>query len=706
MMSSFARHGFVAALLATATLAGCKCGSETQTTGCSTDQECIDRNGSDRWYCNKQVDPPVCQEAARACDTAGDCCPSQVCNTNGHFCADKFTQCTGPGSCTVAGQICKEIGVRPHDKGCTFEACGAGGTCGSGTVCFNGYCVGEPPCNGGCTPSGGPRVCVTKTNYCSPAPKNEASCNVTCGTGKMLVLKDPENIFDTCALNPNPCECISLPPLVVRDVARHSSLALSGANLYISAYDGQYGDLVVHTYDKTNLAKPSRSDWVDGVPATGSIGGSLDGPRHGITNPGPNVGQYTSIAASTSGDLYVTYYDVDNGDLKFTARYGGPAAAWSTPVTIDGSTSATPAVMTGDVGMYSSIALTSANVPAVAYFRRGSVSGTTESGDSTGLRYAIATKAQPLTAADWTIVGDVDTATRPPIPCGGVCGTDKICIVDAGAPAGERCAKPAPTCSPGCAGKQTCVKQVDETQAPVCVDSKQAAASPELPPGTGLMPSLQFMDDKAVIAYYNSIKKSLWGVMATATGAAPAFNPPVELDGNDATGLKRDCGRWLSLAVGPTSAVNGRIAITFQDATAQQLLLYTSSGLSAHTAHAADGASGLIHAVDTGLPGPSETWKAQSFPGVQSAVAFTPSGKIAVAYQDGTGVDLLFATFDPSSNKVSAKSTVRSDGASGFYPKLVIDAAAGTAYLSSATIKAATAQLSANVLNVESRPAP
>lgn len=703
MMSPFARRGLVAALLFTATVSACKCGGQTQTAGCASDDECVAANHSDRWFCNKKVDPPQCEEAARACDTAADCCPSQVCNTNGHFCADKFTPCTGAGSCTVAGQVCKQIGVRPSGLGCTFEKTGNAGACADGTVAFNGYCVGEPPCNGGCTPSGGsPRVCVTATNYCSPAPTNESTCNQTCPTGKMLVLNRPDNIFDTCEMHPQPCECLSLPPLVVRDVARHTGMAASGSNLYLTVYDGQYGDLVLHTYDKNNLSKPSKSEWLDGVPATGTIGGDVTGPRKGITNPGPNVGQYTSIAAGANGDLYVSYYDVDNGDLKFIARYGGPSAAWTAPVTIDG-TSAASSTMTGDVGLFSSIALTSTGVPAIAYFRRGSANGQNEAGPSTALLYAVASKAQPGARSDWTVI-EVEKADRPAVPCGGACASDRVCVADAATPTGDRCAKPAPTCAPACSGKNTCVKGTDAAETPLCAESRQAAALPDVPQGVGLMASLGFLDDKAVIAYYDSINGQLKAVAATATGAAPAFGAPVILDGGTVGTSKRDVGRWPSLAIGPAGAPAGRIAITFQDATTQQLLLYTSNSLTARPNHAGDGQAGLIHVVDNGLPAAGEAWHPQSFPGVQSAVGYTPAGKLAVAYQDGTPVDLRFATFDPSTNKVAGKATVRSEGASGFYPRLVLDQ--GTAYLASATIKAATAQLPANQLYVESRPAP
>ena len=154
--------------------------------------------------------------------------------------------------------------------------------------------------NGGCAPlDGEDRVCITATNYCSPSPK-VATCQRTCPTGQMLVLHDPNNIFDTCDLATETCDCISLPPLVVHDVARHSGLATAGTSLYVSAYDGEYGDLVVSTYDKSSLATPTSQKWVDGVPATGTLGGDPNGPRNGITNPGPNVGENLKTTAENT----------------------------------------------------------------------------------------------------------------------------------------------------------------------------------------------------------------------------------------------------------------------------------------------------------------------------------------------------------------------------------------------------------------------
>ena len=723
MTSAPIRRGLLAVLFA-ATLHACGgCGAKTQTTGCSSDQSCVDQHAGDtRWYCDTTVDPNVCAEAARECESAANCCPSQVCNLQSHFCVDKFTTCSGPGSCTVAGQVCKPIGVRPSGNGCTFERCSAGACANANTVCFNGYCVGEPPCNGGCTKdsSGQPRVCVTATNQCSPAPKDSSgSCQRSCGAGQILVLHDPDNIFDTCTLATETCECISLPPLVIRDVARHSDLALAGQNLYVSAYDGEHGDLVVHTFDKSNPTKPSKSEWLDGVPATGTLGGDPNGPRRGIIDVGPNVGQYTSIAAAANGDLFVSYYDVDNGDLKFIARYGGPAAAWSAPITLDGSTAT--GGKTGDTGLFSSIALTSAGVPAIAYFRRASylASTNTEIGLNTAVSYIVAKKQQPLTRDDWSSPIDVESRDRKAPPCGGVCSTAQVCISDPNAPGQQRCASPAATCaSPACAGKETCVKEVDTSQTPVCRVSLQADANPDVPQGTGLMTSLAFLDDKPVIAWYDSenqpganppLTPRLKAVIGAnpasgATQTTPGFpGRPIVIDGSLPGQKVRDVGRWPRVAVGPANAPGGRIAISYQDATAQRLLLYTSNTLTSS-------AAGNIHTIDDGLPGAGEAWHPQSFPGVQSALAFTAAGKIVLAYQDGTPVDLLFATWDPGAangGKVQSKAKVRgADSAAGFYPRVVVDGAAGIAYLSSATIKAATVQLPANLLSIDQQSAP
>ncbi len=654
MTPSLVRRGLIAAIIASVSIAGCKRGSKFNAAGCQSGDQCIaDNGGLDRWFCDTTKSPPACALHPKQCGTSADCCPGQVCNAQGHYCFDKFTTCAVDAACHVQGQICKEIGVR--GQGCTYEKCGTASSCSEGLNCFNNYCVGEAPCNGGCAAG---KACITATNVCwTPSSIIDVSCRQGCPAGK-----------------------ISLPPIQVRDVSRHSSIAASGQFLYVTAYDGEHGDLVVHTFDKSDRTRPRKSEWLDGVPATGHIGGDIDGPRGGITDPGPNVGQYSSIAASPAGDLYVAYYDVDNGDLKFTARYGGPAARWITPTTIDGSTPVGSAPSNGDVGMYASIAIDRNGIPAIAYFRRGSFDAATgaETGASTALIYAAAKKTQPLNKDDWAVVGDVDQANRLPPPCNNACKSIETCVVDENAPNNDRCAtKATAQClhtdgsPPGCTGNQTCVADTDANQPPVCRETKAAEVLAELPHGTGLMPSLAFLDDSTgshpVIAYYDSLNKVVKAVMGSGGGTAtdpsaarrPGFQMPVEIDGHDTAPAgrqqprQRDTGRWPALAVGPPGASGGRIAIAFADLSRQQLLIYQSNWLTAHAAHAAPGSPGLIHVVDDGRPGVGQAWHPQTRPGVQTSISFTPGGRIALAYQDATPVDLIFATYDPTQFKTA-----------------------------------------------------
>jgi hypothetical protein len=688
MTSSFAGRTLLAAFV----LSACTSGSAVSQSGCASDAGC--------------------QQHPRQCDTASDCCPGQICNATGHYCVDKYDSCTQDGDCRITGQVCEEIGVFAKGLGCTWNKPDTGGNCPSGTSPFNGYCVGAAPCNGGCAVG---NVCVTATNKCSPAPAPaQSSCARSCPAGQMLVLQDPTNIFDNCTGSTEACLCTSLPPLQARDVARHSSMTANGQNLYVSAYDGEHGDLVMHTFDRSDLSKPVKSEWLDGVPVSGQVGGDPKGPRGGIITNGPNVGQYTSIASSAAGDVYISYYDVDNGDLKFIARYGG---VWTAPMTVDGSTPVGPAPSNGDLGLYSSIALDNTGAPAIAYFRRASydAGSASETGLVTGLVYAVAKKAQPRSAADWQVVGDVDSANRPRVPCNNSCASGQVCVIDSAQPTGDRCGIQSTACTPACTGRQVCTTYSDNPTA-TCRVSEADIGLSDLPFGTGLTPSLAFMDGHPVIAYYQNLAsqdaqgnvtfhRALKAAMGSGTGTTPTFATPITIDGDSPTLGSPDTGRWPSLAIAPATTAGGRIAIGFADLTHRQLLLYQSNTLDSHAAHVASGAAGDIHVIDSGKPAAGAPFHPQSFPGVQVAVQFTPSGQIALAYQDAQPVDLIFARYDPNAKAVaSGPTTMRGAGPSGFWPRLQI--VSGTAYVSSATIKAQSANLANNKLYIDTAAAP
>lgn len=143
----------------------------------------------------------------------GDCCPGQVCSPLAGICTNKYFTCTDDSTCPVAGQVCKPLGTPKGDNGCTFEFCGSNGECAEGLTCFNGSCVGEAPCNGGCLDG---EVCVPASNRCfKPNSGSEwtGGCRQSCAPGTILVFVNGQNVFDRCDRSPGAraCECEALP---------------------------------------------------------------------------------------------------------------------------------------------------------------------------------------------------------------------------------------------------------------------------------------------------------------------------------------------------------------------------------------------------------------------------------------------------------------------------------------------------------------
>src|SRR5262249_40192710 len=143
---------------------------------------------------------------------------------------------------------------------------------------------------------------------------------------------------------------------------------------------------------------------VDGVPAGGTPIGRASGFRGGVTDPGPKVGRYTSVAVDGTGNPIIAYYDIDNADLKFAAFDG---SRWQIH-TVES---------TGDVGKYAHLVVGPAGKPAVVYFMQDSGHNDRQR----GLKIARAKNGAPRAASDWDIVL-VDAATLPAAagpPCGG-----------------------------------------------------------------------------------------------------------------------------------------------------------------------------------------------------------------------------------------------------------------------------------------------
>ena len=235
---------------------------------------------------------------------------------------------------------------------------------------------------------------------CSKAPGLEQACETgsdcsadACGSGMLPFCVDGM--------------CVCSDDVPIGRVGPYSAVATApDGTAWVSAYSETYGDLTVASTAGGRI-EDTQWEWVDGVPMEApQVPGSMI--RGGITDPGVDVGMYTSIQVGSDGTPMVTYYDVDNGSLKFAAKVNG---TWQIHV-VDAGTGSDDTVMGSVVGMYTSLSLRSDDGrPGVAYLAHVN--------DANGLRaevrFAAAQVVQPMSGSDWQ-TWVVDTA---PVPAAG-----------------------------------------------------------------------------------------------------------------------------------------------------------------------------------------------------------------------------------------------------------------------------------------------
>jgi hypothetical protein len=585
-----------------------------------------------------------CVYVDRLCTTDGDCCPGQSCQTqrNPPRCADRFNECAVDADCgDVGDRVCEDWTDRTGTtKRCRHRACGALGACPDGQSCFQGECVGELPCGGSCNAGEG---CVPSANRCqnytAPTGRTDAACPMTCNAGFIATFQDNRNIWDSCKLPDVRCVCAELPGLVSNDIGRFSAVAANGAQgLLASMYDGKYGDLVVYRYDATGARVGV--DYVDGVPS-GQIRFGPSGARGGITEAGPDVGRYTDIATN-NGLAYVSYYDVTNGDLKVAIRSG---STW-TSQTVDGTT--------GDVGLYSSIAVDGDGLPGVAYFMRAATTGfnvadcpapapTGALKDLTALKFARARSANPTSATDWT-VRTIACLARPPPPCDGCTGT----CADTGM--GPTCLMAGMGCMPACdANTEACVTVGGMAR---CGRKYNPSQLIDIPLGTGVFASLAFNGKNAIIAYMQRTGPVTNGrvvpdgdLYAVQVDATNTRGTPVVIDGVG------DTGYFPDVKIEPSSR---QVAIAFHDFTTKSLKFYFAPQVQAGV---------TLETIDTGvdMARPGE----QGFVGTDTALVFgTQPGQVWAVYQDATRGDLKLARRGAS---WMVQPPLATEGAVGFF---------------------------------------
>ena len=132
-------------------------------------------------------------------------------------------------------------------------------------------------------------------------------------------------------------------------VGKWSSIAVdSSGNAHISYYDDSNDDLRYATNKDGTAEEPWEYEKVD-------------------SKGGVDVGEYTSIAVDSSGDVHISYYDDSNDDLRYaTNKDGTVQAPWKDELVDgdgDGEDEAKPRV-----GEYTSIALDSSGNAHISYY--------------------------------------------------------------------------------------------------------------------------------------------------------------------------------------------------------------------------------------------------------------------------------------------------------------------------------------------------
>src|SRR5581483_11799320 len=153
--------------------------------------------------------------------------------------------------------------------------------------------------------------------------------------------------------------CQCNPDVALGDVGRFSSMALGGPYAYVAAYNSTYGDLMIG-----HIAPPgviANWDFVDGVPDE-SPDVSNSHVRGGVMTKGDDVGRYTSIQITPASDPIIAYYDNTHATLKF-ASFG--VIRWHNHVVDKGTTG--PEGAGDDVGRYACMSLAPDGTPGIAY---------------------------------------------------------------------------------------------------------------------------------------------------------------------------------------------------------------------------------------------------------------------------------------------------------------------------------------------------
>lgn len=441
-------------------------------------------------------------------------------------------------------------------------------------------CENDEDCVGG-------RCCIAD-QQCIPFTTAEDTCAEGTSCSEIPPLND-ECQYEACSA------CSESPPLDVGFVGLHSSIAvLPDGSAWIAGYAAgtrpgrPYGDLAVAQVSSGDDIVPEEA-WtaIDGIPSDVAPSGDIHGFRGGISEPGDDVGMYTSIAANGSGDVGIAYYDADNRSLRYIHNTGG---TWEAPAIVDGEA---PDI---DAGRFADLAFVEGDVPAIVYM-------SIEVGDAgavtTRARYAL---ANDTSGSSWRAPLDLDMIDDTPCTAMACELAGMDCDLTTGL-----CENETSDCT-DCASDLMCVRG----------DCHEKDSTPgTVPEGTGVWPDLAVGEGNTLgVIFYDRTAGELVGTAFSGD----SWSPPQVLAGADG-----DVGWSPSLAIDD----DGIWHMSVVDGVAEDLLYLTSEGVN----EVIDGRSLGEH---------------HNIRGDDSSIVVLPNGNIRVAYQDATDLQLWMAERDGS----------------------------------------------------------
>lgn len=427
-------------------------------------------------------------QAAQKSTCDPTCANDQVCKAGTCVAADN--KCNADADCGGDGKICLE-GVCSAPECSDDSACA--GACGDDKrgTCASGKCACEDFCPEGC---GDGELCCFPSNSCKPIP--DACDGKVCEPGfepKITTEGSPDG--KTCAMAGAVCDCVELPPLPLGAHGRYPDIDTHQNITAVSAYNQTYQDLMV------GVVNGNQATWqfVDGVPATGEVSGSLNGPRQGIKTPGPKVGEYTALTFDDAGTLHVFYRDSEAMTLKY-ARGTKKGEGF----TFETTTLANDA---GSAGIWTRTIFAGGKVHVV--YTADSVPGTT--GHSAQIRHFSFDPSADLASVAATAHAVVLEGAASS-PCGERCVGGASCFAEVGA-----CAMPSQDCATACGDGTACTGGACK---PIFNDSAPAST----PIMTGQFLDLSATPDGLLLVFYDGEQKSAgWAKLVGDAWEMPSY---------------------------------------------------------------------------------------------------------------------------------------------------------------------------------------